>query len=103
MANYKNLKVDAVITWVDGNDIEHRGKMSKHLKNKKSLNIKPVRMRFDQVGEIEFAVKSILKYAKFIRNIYIITDNQKPEFLKKYSDTRLSASDVISPGFPAKA
>jgi len=26
MANYKNLKVDAVITWVDGNDIEHRGK-----------------------------------------------------------------------------
>ena len=82
MANYKNLKVDAVITWVDGNDIEHRGKMSKHLKNKKSLNNKPVRMRFDQVGEIEFAVKSILKYAKFIRNIYIITDNQKPEFLK---------------------
>ena len=39
-------------------------------------------MRYDQVNEIEFSVKSILKYAKFIRNIYIITDNQKPEFLK---------------------
>ena len=39
-------------------------------------------MRYDQVNEIEFSVKSILKYAKFIRNIYIVTDNQTPEFLK---------------------
>ena len=73
MANYKNLKVDAVITWVDGNDIEHRGKMSKHLKNKKSLNIKPVRMRFDQVGEIEFAVKSILKYDPALLYLIVLT------------------------------
>ncbi len=65
---------------------EHREKMSKHLKNKNSLNNKSVRMRYDQVNEIEFSVKSILKYAKFVRNIYIVTDNQKPEFLKDDRD-----------------
>ena len=78
----KNFEVDAVITWVDGNDQKHREKMSKYIKNKNSLNNKSVRMRYDQVNEIEFSVKSILKYAKFVRNIFIVTDNQTPSFLK---------------------
>ena len=76
------MVVDAVITWVDGNDPAHKVKMEDYLENKKSINSKSIRMRFHQVNEIEFAVKSILQYAKFVRNIFIITDNQTPEFLK---------------------
>ena len=93
----KIFEVDAVITWVDGNDQKHREKMSKYIKNKNSLNNKSVRTRFDQVSEIEFAVKSILKYAKFIRNIYIITDNQKPEFLiaNKIAEKKYSTVSIV--------
>ena len=78
----KDIIVDAVITWVDGNDPMHKAKMANYIENKTSLNSKFVRMRYDQVNEIEYAVKSILKYAKFVRNIFIITDNQTPDFLK---------------------
>jgi len=74
--------VDAVITWVDGNDPKHKAKIQHYLKDKSSLNSKTLNMRFNQINEIEFSVKSILKYAKFVRNIFIVTDNQTPDFLK---------------------
>lgn len=78
----EKVEVDAVITWVDGNDVNHQKKMLNYLDNKKSINRKAIRTRYDQVNEIEFSVKSILRYAKFVRNIYIVTDNQTPDFLK---------------------
>jgi hypothetical protein len=76
------FEVDAVITWVNGNDQEHKQKMAGYIDDKSFLNSKSIGMRYDQVNEIEFSVKSILKYAKFVRNIYIVTDNQTPDFLK---------------------
>jgi|TARA_R100000789_G_scaffold70785_1_gene66519 hypothetical protein len=82
MLRNKDFHVDAVITWVNGNDPKHKTKMQHYLDNKNIINNKSLRMRFDQVNEIEFAVKSILKYAKFVRNIFIVTDNQTPDFLK---------------------
>lgn len=95
MQNKVDLIVDAVITWVDGNDPKHRQKMENYIDNKNSINSKAVRMRFDQVNEIEYAVKSILKYAKFIRNIYIVTDNQTPDFLKDSEKARKEFSNVF--------
>ena len=74
--------VDAVITWVDGNDPAHKAKRELYLEDKKELNSKNARLRYGQVNEIEFVVKSILKHAKFVRNIFIVTDNQTPDFLQ---------------------
>ena len=82
MLTDEEFLVDAVITWVNGSDQKHKQKMAGYIKNKSLLNSKAIGMRYDQVNEIEFSVKSILKYAKFVRNIYIVTDNQIPEFLK---------------------
>ncbi len=76
------LIIDAVITWVNGNDAEHKLKMRRYIENKDSINSKSVREHYDQVNEIEFSVKSILKHAKFVRHIFIVTDNQTPDFLK---------------------
>ena len=39
------------------------------------------RTRYDQVNEIKFTIDSIIKYAPYIRNIYIISDEQTPNFL----------------------
>ena len=85
----------AVIMWVDGNDPFHKSKMETYLAPTHSVNNKSLRTRYDQVNEIEFCVKSILKYATFIRNIYIVTDNQTPDFLKDQAKAQQAFSNVF--------
>ena len=71
MSKNKDFMVDAVITWVNGNDPVHASKLQEYLEVKEDLGSKSLKMRYNQVNEIEFAVKSILKYAKFVRNILL--------------------------------
>jgi hypothetical protein len=80
--NLQNHPIDAVILWVDGNDENHQAKMLPFVENKEIVNSKKFRTRYDQVNEIKFTINSILKFAPYIRNVFIITDNQTPEFLK---------------------
>ena len=74
--------VDAVVTWVDGSDIAHQNKLRFYQKDTQKLHSVKFRTRFDQVNEIQFTVDSILKHAHFVRNIYIITDKQTPDFIR---------------------
>ncbi len=98
-----NVPIDAVISWVDGNDKNHQEKMLPFVE-KTQLDLKEFRTRFDQVDEIKFTVDSILKFAPFIRSIYIVTDNQTPSFLKsddnqsKYSNVSIVDHKIIFSG-----
>ncbi len=85
MTKYKtNIhNIDAVILWVDGNDDKHKIKISNYVDNKSEISLTKFRTRFDQVNEIKFTIDSILKFAPYIENIHIITDEQTPEFLEK--------------------
>lgn len=78
--------IDAVILWVDGNDKKHQAKMLPYVKDKAVVTSKKFRTKYDQVNEIKFTIDSILKFAPYIRNIFIITDNQTPQFLKDRTD-----------------
>ena len=77
--------VDAVITWVDVNDSGHRKKWKKfknrnqHTDNELSTGRDIT--RFVNNGELEYCIYSIRKFAPWIRKIYLITDNQTPEFI----------------------
>lgn len=75
-----NDKIDAVITWVDGNDPMHQAKRAQFLTNKRENARKDVagETRFNQVGEIYCCIASILRFAPWINKIYIVTDNQDP-------------------------
>ena len=75
-------EIDAVILWVDGDDENHKAKMLPYIEDKTKLKSVKFRTRYNQVNEIKFTIDSILKYAPYIRNIHIITDNQTPDFLK---------------------
>ena len=78
-----DFPIDAVILWVDGDDEKHQQKMLPYLKSiDKKFTKKKLRTRFGQVNEIEFAIKSIIKNATYIRNIFLVTDQQIPDFLK---------------------
>ncbi len=85
--NHKEHPIDAVILWVDGNDEKHKEKIRPYVKDTKTIGTKKFRTRFDQVNEIKFTIDSIIKYASFIRNIYIVTDEQTPYFLTKENGT----------------
>ncbi|MDG1685294.1 MAG: Stealth CR1 domain-containing protein [Flavobacteriaceae bacterium] len=72
--------VDAVITWVDGEDKKHKEKIY-HYAPKTKQKQKDFSSRYAQTNEILYCVHSILKHAGFVRNIFIVTDNQIPKFL----------------------
>ncbi|NEW78528.1 MAG: hypothetical protein GZ086_03695 [Gelidibacter sp.] len=98
-----DFDIDAVIAWVDGNDEAHLNKMTNYVEDTSKLDNQLFRTRFDQVNEIEFSVKSILKYAPFVRTIFIITDGQTPLFLRnnseKYPKVKIVDHTEIFKGF----
>lgn len=77
--NELELKIDAVIAWVDGNDLNWQKKINKYLKVKKDFSKKKNLVRYNSIGEIDITIKSILKFAPFIKKIFLVTDNQKPQ------------------------
>lgn len=84
--NRSSFDVDAVITWVDGNDPAHEAKRVNALngsndKISNKLSTGHLKTRFLDNGELYYCVASLRKYAPWIRKIYIVTDNQVPDFL----------------------
>lgn len=69
--------IDAVITWVDGDDPAHQAKLTKYLpETYVPRGADPT--RFASLDEITYCVLSILKFAPYFRKIYIVTDGQTP-------------------------
>ena len=101
----KTHSIDAVILWVNGNEDKHIDKISKYVKNKSIISSKRFRTRFDQVNEIKFTIDSILKFAPYVENIYILTDEQTPDFLEKsarkdcYSNVSIVDHKVVFKGY----
>lgn len=80
--------IEAVITWVDGDDPVHRAKRLSWMNGGREARFDDVagETRYRQLGEVAFCVASILRFAPFVRKIYIVTDNQNPcldDFLQK--------------------
>lgn len=85
----QDIKIDAVIPWVNGNDEIWQKKVNEYLKVKIDFNKKRESKRYNSIGEIEITIKSLIKYAPFLKNIYIVTDDQTPnsfEDLKKLAN-----------------
>jgi len=83
-----NEPVDAVITWVDGYDNAHQQKLNNYLLKQgihRPLAASPT--RFNQHGEIDYCVRSLLYFAPWISTIYIVTDAQVPAIISQLSET----------------
>lgn len=81
------MKIDAVITWVDGNDPVHRQKRREYATAQMLESIDVAGdTRFVEVGEIVWCVASLNRFAPWLNKIYIVTDGQDPglePFLKR--------------------
>ena len=74
------MKIDAVITWVDGEDPRHKAKREQY-GSKRSLSRDDVAgsTRFTSLGEIFYCVASLNRFASWLNKIYIVTDEQDPQ------------------------
>lgn len=91
----EKMCIDAVIMWVDGDDPAHRAKRMSYMNGGREAKFDDVagETRYRQVGEINFCVASVLRFAPFVRKIFIVTDNQNPnldEFIAlNFPDNRI--------------
>mgnify|MGYP000020561868 CR=1 FL=1 len=79
MNDTNKISVDAVITWVDSSDSVWQNKINKHLENRIDWSDKKSSTRYNSIDEIETAIASIIKFAPFVKNIFLVTDNQSPK------------------------
>ncbi|MCH8494768.1 MAG: Stealth CR1 domain-containing protein [Balneolales bacterium] len=95
----QDLPIDAVITWVDGDDPAHQHKRGLFAEESVSdsdslLLTGNDETRFIDNGEIRFTILSIRKFAPWIRTIHIVTDHQIPGFLTEDVRKKLGVNIV---------
>ncbi|MEV5725454.1 stealth conserved region 3 domain-containing protein [Streptomyces pharetrae] len=75
--------VDAVYTWVDGDDPAMAAKRRAH--QERSDNVIAPRetgaSRYTSHDELKYALRSLEMYAGFVRHVYLVTDSQVPSWL----------------------
>lgn len=85
------MPIDAVITWVDGSDPAHLQKLSGYLTAAGvSRPASAHSTRFNDAGEIDYCIRSILRFAPWFRRIHIVSDAQAPALLERLQGTPLA-------------
>ncbi|RYY76546.1 MAG: capsular biosynthesis protein [Gammaproteobacteria bacterium] len=80
--------IDAVVTWVDGQDPKHVQKLNAYIADiggRRPVAADPTRFHND--GEITYCIISLLKYAPWLRYIHVVTDDQTPEIFNQLKGT----------------
>jgi hypothetical protein len=79
-----DFPIDVVYTWVDGDDPKWQ---KKYEAAKRQLDPNFVRSnsasRYTSRDELKYSLRGLEMYAPWVHKVYIITDNQKPKWLKE--------------------
>lgn len=74
----QNTPIDFVITWVDGSDEEWLNEKKKY---QPSIDVDASLARYRDFGSLKYLFRSIEKFAPWVRNIFLVTNGQVPEWL----------------------
>ncbi len=83
-----DMLVDIVYTWVDNTDKAWQKKYQQYIETNNS-NIGQYATdiaRFSNHNELFYSITSVKKYLPWVRNIYIVTDNQTPQWIDKFDN-----------------
>lgn len=88
--------IDAVYTWVDGSDPSWKARKQARLaglgEGARGLEASATSdVRFLSRDELRYSLRSLERFAPFIRRVHIVTDRQTPRWL----DTRLQRLQVV--------
>ncbi len=75
--------VDVVYTWVDGADPEWQRQKEKHTPgaNGELHETATNQARFTSIEELRFSLRSLVRYAPWVRNVYVVTASQVPRWM----------------------
>lgn len=73
--------IDLVYLWVDGNDPEFRARRNAALNRTEKVSTANCEGRIANKDELKFSLRAVEQYAPWIRKIFIVTDNQVPQWL----------------------
>lgn len=79
-----NAPVDLVYTWVDGSDPAWTARKARHCEGVSLAELNESaahEARFQSRDELRYSLRSVAMYAPWVRNIYIVTDDQVPPWL----------------------
>jgi hypothetical protein len=77
--------VDIVYTWVNSSDPLWQVQRAYYVKQEKGISKDAnLSYRFRSRDELKYSLRSIEKYAPFVRKIYIVTNGQKPSWIKTH-------------------
>lgn len=79
----KSFKIDAVYLWVDDSDPVWRKKKNHYSSNSENMYAAVHECRFRDNNELRFSLRSLEKYAPWINNVFLITDDQKPSWVNE--------------------
>lgn len=74
------MDIDLLYLWVNGNDPKWMAKRDAFI-GKPSEKTENCKGRYADSGELKYSLRSVEKYAPWIRKIFIVTDDQVPEWL----------------------
>ncbi|MDR2765989.1 MAG: hypothetical protein LBB63_00810 [Holosporaceae bacterium] len=79
----RNLKIDMVYLWCDGNAHAFREKKRMAEEKAKDIGMKEVNFTkiFREHDELKFSLRSLEKYAPWINHIFIVTNGKMPRWL----------------------
>ena len=73
--------IDLVYLWVDGNDPKWQAKRNAFFESKVENSLSSFNGRYVNNDELKYSLRSIERYAPWIRKIFIVSDDQTPEWL----------------------
>ncbi|QXQ08971.1 stealth conserved region 3 domain-containing protein [Paeniglutamicibacter sp. Y32M11] len=76
--------VDVVYTWVDGSDKVWRQKRDANSGETVPSTLAGGELRFRNRDELRYSLRSLYAHAPWIRHIYLVTDGQRPAWLKDH-------------------
>lgn len=79
----KELVYDAVYMWVNGSDPVWQENYKKYVGEDLLVE------RFRDNNELRYSLRSIEKFAPYFRKIFIVTDNQVPDWLETGENSKL--------------
>ncbi len=77
----QNFDVDIVYTWVNDKDEEWLNKKKQFSNHDIACSGSADQARFENHNELYYSVLSVKNFLPWVRNIYIVTDNQRPDWL----------------------
>ncbi|MEZ9408605.1 stealth conserved region 3 domain-containing protein [Vibrio lentus] len=79
--------IDIVYTWVNSNDENWKNNKARFAGIKHNLpQESDVASRFRENDELRYSLRSVLANASWVRKIYIVTDDQKPDWFHEFDD-----------------